>query len=107
MFFVYGGHNSPASDKAEFILHALSYPYKFYVFRQDYTLNQLQKLVPNAKTIPHIFHGAKYIGGVQDLYDYIYSNEVNDDTERKHAGFSRKLDFNVEDFQDDGDIHKD
>jgi glutaredoxin len=106
MFFVYGGQGQ-ASDKAEFILHALGYPYRFYTFRRDYTLAQLQKLVPNAKTIPHIFHGAKYIGGVQELYEYIYSNEVNDERERGHTSFAKKLDFDVENFQDDGDLHQD
>lgn len=75
MFFIYGALNSKACEKAELLLHATRSDYRFYVYGRDYTLNQLQKLVPGATTVPQIFYGTKYIGGVKELYDHIYTSE--------------------------------
>lgn len=78
MFFIYGALNSKACEKAELLLHAVRYDYRFYVYGRDYTLNQLQRIVPGATSVPQIFHGTKYIGGIKDLYDYIYTSENSD-----------------------------
>lgn len=76
MFFVYGADNSRACDKAEFILYSMGFDYRLYVFGRDYTINQLEKLVPGANSVPQIFHGTKYLGGVRELYDYVNSERV-------------------------------
>ena len=77
MFFIYGADGSRACDKAEFILFTLGHDYRHYVYGRDYTLNQLQKLVPGANSVPQIFLGAKYIGGIKELYEYLYQSEYN------------------------------
>ena len=40
---------------------------------QDYSIDQLRILVPETNFVPHIYHDAKYIGGIKELYDYLYS----------------------------------
>jgi glutaredoxin len=77
MFFVYGADGSQACDKAEFILYTLGHDYRHYVYGRDYTLNQLQKLVPGATSVPQIFFGTKYIGGIKELYEYLYQSEYH------------------------------
>jgi hypothetical protein len=76
MFFIYGAENSRACDKAEFLLYTMNLEYRLYIFGRDYTIRQLHRLVPDATTVPHIYHGAKYIGGVKELYNYLNSEEV-------------------------------
>jgi glutaredoxin len=75
MFFIYGAHNSRACEKAEFALFTLGYEYRFYCYGIDYTLAQIQRLVPGAKTVPQIFHGTKYIGGLNELYEFLQESE--------------------------------
>lgn len=75
MFFVYGAQNSRACEKAELLLYATQKEYRFYVFGRDYTLNQLQRLVPGANSVPQIFHGTKYLGGIRELYEFVYTSE--------------------------------
>jgi glutaredoxin len=78
MFFIYGASNSKACEKAELLLHATRANYRFYVYGRDYNLSQLQRLVPGATTVPQIFYGTQYIGGIKELYDYIYTSENTD-----------------------------
>lgn len=78
MFFVYGAPNSKACERAEFLLYTMGYDYRIYLYGIDYTLNQLQRLVPGARTVPHIYHGTKYIGGVKELYEYLYESKDSD-----------------------------
>lgn len=78
MFFIYGAHNSKACDRAEFLLHTMGQEYRFYCYGIDYTLTQLQRLVPGTQTVPHIFHGTKYIGGVNEIYKYLQKSEDSD-----------------------------
>jgi hypothetical protein len=73
MYYVYGALNSKASDKAELLLHVCRKHYKFFTLGEDYTIAQLHKLVPETNVVPHIFHNTTYIGGVKELYDYLYS----------------------------------
>lgn len=83
MFFIYGAEGSKACDKAEFILYTLGHEYRHYLYGRDYTLNQLQRIVPGATTVPQIFLGVKYIGGIKELYEYLYQSE---DNSRRLAG---------------------
>lgn len=72
MYYIYGAPNSKASDKAELLLTVCRKHYKLFVLGTDYTPAQLWKLVPETTVVPHIFEGATYIGGVKELYDYLY-----------------------------------
>ena len=78
MFFVYGAPNSRACEKAEFLLYTMNYEYRMYLYGLHYTLNQLQRLQPGTQTVPHIYHGTKYIGGVKELYEYLYLSQDSD-----------------------------
>jgi glutaredoxin len=78
MFFIYGAHGSKACDKAEFILFTLGHEYRFYCYGIDYTLAQIQRLVPGAKTVPQIFYGTKYIGGINELYEFLQASQDSD-----------------------------
>jgi glutaredoxin len=78
MFFIYGAPNSKACEKAEFLLYTMNYEYRMYLYEIDYTLNQLQRLHPGTQTVPHIYYGTKYIGGVKELYEYLYNGQDND-----------------------------
>lgn len=107
MFFIYGADNSRACDKAEFLLYSTGLEYKIYVYGRDYTLKQLQRLVPGTDTVPHIYHGAKYIGGVKELFHYLHSNEVIRDYKREYEGFERVFTRSTSDQQSKGDVHED
>lgn len=78
MFFIYGAPNSRACERAEFLLYTMNYEYRMYLYGIHYTLNQLQRLRPGTQTVPHIYHGAKYIGGVKELYEYLYLSQDSD-----------------------------
>jgi hypothetical protein len=89
MFFIYGARNSKACDKAEFLLYSMKYEYRMYLYGIDYTLNQLQRLQPNTQTVPHIYHGTKYIGGIKELYEYLYENQ--DNNRKRHNSRSTEI----------------
>jgi glutaredoxin len=75
MFFIYGALNSKASERAEILLYAMQQEYRFYAYGRDYTLAQLRRLVPGADSVPQIFYGTQYIGGIKELYEYINASE--------------------------------
>lgn len=84
MFYIYGAKNSRATDKAEQLVVLCQKPYKLFILGQDYTVQQLQRLIPKTDSVPHIYDGVNYIGGTKELYDYLYTmvkfeNEGEDD----------------------------
>lgn len=85
MFYIYGARESRATEKAEHLLIICQKHYKLFLFNEDFTYDQLQRIVPGTKVVPHIFDGFKYVGGVKELYDYLYtmvkfeSEEKNDE----------------------------
>lgn len=97
MFFVYGAYESKACDRAEFMLHMVGHEYRFYSFGIHYTLAQLQRLVPGAQTVPQIFHGTKYIGGINELVRYLQGlQESENSSGRRTIGtVSNKGVFNI------------
>jgi hypothetical protein len=73
MYYIYGAEDSKTTWKVETLLTVCRRDYKLFLLGQDYTIAQLQKLVPDTNFVPHIYHGAHYIGGIKELYDYLYS----------------------------------
>lgn len=71
-YYVYGAENSKTTNKVELLLTVCRRQYKLFILGQDYTIHQLQKLIPETNFVPHIYHDAKYIGGIKELYDYLY-----------------------------------
>lgn len=73
MFYVYGAKNSKATETAENLLIMCQMNYKVFILGQGYTIAQLQKLVPGTDSVPHIYDGVNYVGGIKELYDYLYT----------------------------------
>ena len=94
MFFIYAAPNSKACDKAEFLLYTMGYNYRIYLYGIDYTLNQLQRLIPGTNTVPHIYHGTKYIGGIKELYEYLYEGQDSDRGRLSGSGATKSV-FNL------------
>lgn len=72
-YYVYGAEGSRTTNKVETLLTVCRRQYRLFILGRDYTIEQLRILVPDTNFVPHIYHDAKYIGGVKDLYDYLYS----------------------------------
>jgi hypothetical protein len=73
MFYIYGAKNSLATEKAENLLIICQKDYKTFILGKDYTIQQLHRLIPETNHVPHIYDGPKYIGGLKELYDYLYT----------------------------------
>jgi hypothetical protein len=72
MFYVYGAQNSRATDRTELLLSVCRRPYKLFILGEDFSKDQLLKLIPETTFIPHIFENLNYVGGIKELYDYLY-----------------------------------
>lgn len=79
-FTIYSKPNCPYCVKAKDLLTLKGETYIEYVLdvgqvkeqhTQYYTVQQLQKLVPNARTVPQIFVNNELIGGFDALQRYI------------------------------------
>jgi hypothetical protein len=82
MYYIYGAKKSNATDKAENLLIVCNKQYKTFILGTDYTIDQLHRLIPGTETLPHIYDGTKYVGGLKDLYDYLYiATRFNEDEE--------------------------
>lgn len=96
MFFIYGAENSRACDKAEFMLYTLGLEYRLYIFGRDYTLKQLNRLIPGTTVVPHIYHGTKYVGGIKELTDYLQNEEVIYESRSQSERSKKILEFLAE-----------
>ena len=59
--------------QAKRLLDSKGYTYEERVIGKGYTKDDLLEVVPNAKTVPQIFVGDKYIGGYTELTKYFAS----------------------------------
>lgn len=71
-YYVYGAIGSKSTEKAELLLNVCRRKYKLFILGQDYTRDQLDKLIPGTTFVPHIYHNLTYIGGINELHDYLY-----------------------------------
>ena len=72
MYYIYGAYGSKSTRKAELLLIVCRRPYKLFLLGIDYSREQLHKLQPETDFVPHIYHHTTYIGGVNELHDYLY-----------------------------------
>lgn len=107
MFFIYGANNSKACDRAELLLYTLGYDYRIYRIGIDYTIKQLERLVPGVKTVPQVYHGTQYIGGMRELYEFLQQSESLGDGKVSRLNRVERL-FNgtTEDGQDHSGVRK-
>jgi glutaredoxin len=54
-------------DKAKALLDMKKLPYIVLTLNVDYSIQDLQLLVPNVRTVPQIFKDNRLIGGFDDL----------------------------------------
>jgi glutaredoxin len=107
MFFVYGANNSKACDRAEFLLCTLGYEYKIYRINVHYTLAQLERLVPGVKTVPQIYHGTQYIGGMKELNEFLQKSEsLGDRYFPRLARIEKLIDNSTKDGQNHSGVQK-
>jgi hypothetical protein len=71
MFYVYGAYNSKATINAEMVLTMCGKQHKVFILGEDYTIKQLLILVPGTNHLPHVYDGAKYVGGIKELIEYL------------------------------------
>jgi len=71
-YYIYGAVGSKATEKAELLLTICRRPYRLFILGEDYTRSQLDKLIPGTTFVPHIYHNLNYIGGINELHDYLY-----------------------------------
>ena len=63
--------NCSYCTKAKAALTSHSIDYEERILGIDWTKEQLQEVVPNARTVPQIFLDGKYIGGYNELREYL------------------------------------
>ena len=107
MFFVYGAENSAACDKAEFVLYSFGVEYRLFIYGRDYTLRQLERLLPGVKSVPQIYHGAKHIGGLRDLYEYLNTEGAYQDGKNRFERSTKIFTGRSKNKQSEGDVPKD
>jgi glutaredoxin len=75
VFIIYGALESKACYRAEFCLRTLGCNYRVYYIGLHFTAAQIERLIPGVKTIPQIFYGTKYIGGLKELHEFLQKSE--------------------------------
>ena len=78
---IFSKKNCSYCTKAKALLEQLSIPYIEYVYEDDYTKEQLQELVPGAKSVPQIFNGKHHVGGFNELELYLKKNKIVNNTQ--------------------------
>jgi glutaredoxin 3 len=74
---VWGQYNCVYCDRAKSLLKASGIEYQERMIGTDegsWTLQDLLKVVPTARTVPQIFIGDTYIGGFTELQKYLDDN---------------------------------
>ena len=64
-------------EKAKSLLEQKGIEYEERNLAKEWKIQQLLEVVPNARTVPQIFVDDEYVGGYQDLVEYLQrkSNE--------------------------------
>tara|TARA_A100001201_G_scaffold111189_1_gene95100 strand:- start:138 stop:359 length:222 start_codon:yes stop_codon:yes gene_type:complete len=67
MIEIYGQDMCGYCKKAVDLCEERNLPYKYYVVKEDITLEEFKKMFPFKRTVPQINIDGKYIGGFQEL----------------------------------------
>lgn len=68
---LYSKNSCGQCDQAKMLLSMKSIDYTLKMLDIDYTLEEIQTLVPSAKSFPVIFKDDTYLGGLNELRQYI------------------------------------
>lgn len=71
MFTIYGKPNCPWCDKAKATLDRKGYAYKYIELKGPEEIEEFQEKFPNAKSVPQILWYDEWVGGYEQLDDFI------------------------------------
>lgn len=71
MFTIYGKPNCPWCDAAKATLNRRGYAYKYVELKDSTAIEEFQKLFPAAKTVPQVLWYDQWVGGYEQLDDFI------------------------------------
>ena len=77
MIIIYGKSNCSFCTKAKNIAEMHNLPYQYHSIDDEQINEQMFKLVPNAKTVPQIWWGDRYIGGYDQFAQEIENTVGN------------------------------
>jgi len=71
MIKVYGTNNCSFCYKAKVLLEELDYNFEYIVLSDKETLSEFKELFPGKKTVPQIMFDGEYIGGYNELVEFL------------------------------------
>lgn len=71
MYTIYSTESCSYCKAAKQLLDARSLEYNELILGRDWTVEDLHKILPDAKTVPQVFDGQNYIGGFVDLAEHL------------------------------------
>lgn len=74
---IWSKYNCSYCDRAKALLKARNIPFEEKKIGEGYTKEELLEAVPDARSVPQIFLGEKYIGGYDQLAKYIDETGFN------------------------------
>jgi glutaredoxin 3 len=74
---IWSKYNCSYCDRAKALLKARNIPFEEKKIGDGYTKEELLEAVPDARSVPQIFLGEKYIGGYDQLAKYIDETGFN------------------------------
>ena len=91
MIEIYGKDGCPYCDKAIQLIDENKIRYSYYKVGKDLTLEEFQEKFPDVRTVPAITTYGMYIGGYDQLVEYVeengdygQGNTVRDPTQRDY-----------------------
>ena len=68
---VWSKHNCPHCEQAKTLLDQKGIPFEVRVIGEQWTKEQLLESVPTARSVPQIFIGNEYVGGISELRQHL------------------------------------
>ena len=75
---IYSKQNCSFCQKAKMFLSSKGINYSEKKLNEDFTIEHLKSIFPNAKTFPVIVIDGFNIGGLRELQEYFVNNQPND-----------------------------
>jgi glutaredoxin len=77
LFKVYGKPDCPFCTKAVQILQDNNIPYQYYSIGDHITKEELEEMLGmTVKSVPVILNGIRYVGGYEQLCDYLIEEDL-------------------------------
>jgi glutaredoxin 3 len=76
-YIIWSKPNCPACVQAKKMISSTNASIEERLIGSHWTKEDLLQLVPNARTVPQIFHGENLIGGILDLTKHLQETYAN------------------------------